>query len=129
EFSQPLRLATAQGGVLLVEVLPFIDSDWLLLSRDATAAERVEAMRRDFVADTSHELRAPLSVMAGLLETVTELDLDPERARAYLDLMAEQCKRMRNIVDGLLELSALEGSPEPGHEQRVDVTALLARLR
>jgi two-component system phosphate regulon sensor histidine kinase PhoR len=129
EFCLPLKLATPHGAVLSVEALPFIDSDWLLLSRDITASERLEAMRRDFVADTSHELRAPLSVMAGLLETVTELDLDPDRAHAYLDLMAEQCKRMRNIVDGLLELSALEGSPEPGHDQRVDVAALVARLR
>jgi two-component system phosphate regulon sensor histidine kinase PhoR len=88
-----------------------------------------EAVRRDFVADTAHELRAPLCVLGGLIETMSELDIDPSRSQQYLDLMAQQCKRMRNIVDGLLELSALEAMPEPGEGERIGVSALLARLR
>jgi two-component system phosphate regulon sensor histidine kinase PhoR len=93
------------------------------------AAAGEEALRRDFVADTSHELRAPLCVLTGLIETMSELDMDPTRSHEYLDLMAEQCKRMRNIVDGLLELSAIEAMPDPGQGERIDMAALLARLR
>ena len=126
EFSKPLQL----GGVLLaIELLSFIDSQWLLLSRDVSASAKLEAMRRDFVADTSHELRAPLCVLTGLVETMSELGPDPAREQEYLDLMGEQCKRMRNIVDGLLELSALEGAPEAHLEERINVTSLLSRLR
>ncbi len=129
EFAQPLCLQMPAGAVLSIEVLPFRDSEWLLLSRDPSAGARSDAMRRDFVADTSHELRAPLCVLTGLVETMSELSPDPDRTQQYLDLMGEQCKRMRNIVDGLLELSALEAMEEPGLEERVNVQALLARLR
>jgi two-component system phosphate regulon sensor histidine kinase PhoR len=126
DFAEPLRLEGA-GGTVSAQVLPFIDSDWLLLLREDQAA--ADAMRRDFVADTSHELRAPLCVLTGLIDTMTELDIDPARSDEYLDLMAQQCKRMRNIVDGLLELSAIEAMPEPGRGERINVAALLARLR
>ena len=92
--------------------------------------EAIEAPApRDLIADTSHELRAPLSVLGGLIETLSELDLDAERSRQYLDLMAQQCKRMRAIVDGLLELSTLEGKADAGPGERVDIASLLARLR
>jgi two-component system phosphate regulon sensor histidine kinase PhoR len=84
---------------------------------------------RDLIADTSHELRTPLSVLGGLIETLSELDLDAERSRQYLDLMAQQCKRMRAIVDGLLELSTLEGKSDAGPGERIDIAALLARIR
>ncbi len=127
EFSEPLAIQTS-AGALSIEVLPFQDSQWLLLSRDSSGA-RCDAMRRDFVADTSHELRAPLCILAGLVETMSELSPDPVRAQEYLDLMGEQCKRMRNIVDGLLELSALEAMAKPSLDERVNVQALLARLK
>jgi two-component system phosphate regulon sensor histidine kinase PhoR len=129
DFSKPLHLQTPRGVALAIEVLPFIDGGWLLLSRDVTASAKAESMRRDFVADTSHELRAPLCVLGGLVETMAELEPDAARMHEYLDLMGAQCKRMRTIVDGLLELSALEGLPAPGRAERVGVATLVARLR
>jgi two-component system phosphate regulon sensor histidine kinase PhoR len=86
-------------------------------------------MRRDFVANVSHELRTPLTVLAGFLETVQELDLDQQRTRDYVNLMSEQARRMQRIVDDLLALSALESSPEPSLEERVNVQGLLARVK
>jgi two-component system phosphate regulon sensor histidine kinase PhoR len=86
-------------------------------------------MRRDFVANVSHELRTPLTVLVGFLETVRELKLDPQRSRDYLNLMAEQGRRMQRIIDDLLTLSTLESAPEPPHEERVDVASLLERVR
>jgi len=86
-------------------------------------------MRRDFVANVSHELRTPLTVLVGFLETVRELKLDPQRSRDYLNLMAEQGRRMQHIIDDLLTLSTLESTPEPAHEERVDVASLLERVR
>ena len=89
----------------------------LLLSRDITALEQAEAMRRDFVANVSHEIRTPLTVVSGFIETLQNLPLKkPERDR-YLALMAQQSQRMQTLVDDLLMLSRLEGSPLPGaHE-------------
>jgi two-component system phosphate regulon sensor histidine kinase PhoR len=86
-------------------------------------------MRRDFVANVSHELRTPLTVLSGFLETINELQLDPKRSRDYLNLMAEQSKRMQRIVDDLLTLSTLESAPGPSLDERVPIAPLLDRLR
>jgi two-component system, OmpR family, phosphate regulon sensor histidine kinase PhoR len=130
DFSAPLQLKTARGDglVLSVQLVPYVESQWLLLSRDVTQATRLETMRRDFVANVSHELRTPLTVLVGFLETVRELKLDPERSRDYLNLMAEQGRRMQRIIDDLLTLSTLESAPAPEHDERIDAALLLARV-
>lgn len=99
----------------------------LLLSRDITAVELAEAMRRDFVANVSHEIRTPLTVLSGFIETLQTLPLEAgERAR-YLDLMAQQSLRMETLVNDLLTLSRLEGSPMPGASEWATTGALLAQ--
>jgi len=129
EFSKPLQLKTARDGLVLsVQFVPYVDSQRLLLSRDITQGTRLETMRRDFVANVSHELRTPLTVLVGFLETVRELKLDPERSRDYLNLMAEQSRRMQHITDDLLMLSTRESTPEPPHDEHVDVALLLSRI-
>ena len=129
DFSKPIQLKTARDGLVLsVQFVPYVDSQRLLLSRDITQGIRLETMRRDFVANVSHELRTPLTVLVGFLETVRELKLDPERSRDYLNLMAEQSKRMQRIIDDLLTLSTLESAPEPPRDERVDIALLLSRI-
>jgi two-component system phosphate regulon sensor histidine kinase PhoR len=125
----PLRSEHGGGLSLSVQLIPFGEAQKLLLSRDVTRLEKVETVRRDFVANVSHELRTPLTVLAGFLETVQELELDARRTRDYVNLMAEQTRRMQRIVDDLLALSALESSPEPSLEERVNVRRLLARVK
>ena len=99
----------------------------LLLSRDITAVELAEAMRRDFVANVSHEIRTPLTVLSGFIETLQTLPLkEPERTR-YLALMAQQSVRMQTLVNDLLTLSRLEGSPLPGGNEWMTTRALLAQ--
>src|SRR6266516_684209 len=129
EFSKPLELKTTRDGLVLsVQFVPYVDSQRLLLSRDITQGTRLETMRRDFVANVSHELRTPLTVLVGFLETVRELKLDPERSRDYLNLMAEQSRRMQRIIDDLLMLSTLESTPDPPHDEHVNVVLLLSRI-
>jgi two-component system phosphate regulon sensor histidine kinase PhoR len=129
DFSKPMQLKTGRDGLVLsVQFVPYVDSQRLLLSRDITQGIRLETMRRDFVANVSHELRTPLTVLVGFLETVRELKLDPERSRDYLNLMAEQSKRMQRIIDDLLTLSTLESAPEPPRDERVDMALLLPRI-
>ncbi|HLE67102.1 MAG TPA: phosphate regulon sensor histidine kinase PhoR, partial [Burkholderiales bacterium] len=130
EFAQPLRLRTPAAGTrtISIQFVPFEEAGWLLLSQDVTGAERLEAMRRDFVANVSHELRTPLTVLMGFIETIRDLKLDAGRVRDYVGLMAPQAERMRRIIEDLLTLSALEHAPPPPQE-RVRVRPLLERLR
>ncbi len=131
DFSHPLELRAARAGsiILSVQVVPYGDAQKLLLSSDITRLEKLEHMRRDFVANVSHELRTPLTVLSGFLETIRELELDPQRSRDYMNLMAEQSRRMQRIVDDLLTLSTLESAPNPSLDERVRMAPLLARLR
>jgi len=131
DYAHAIPLHSEHGGglSLSVQVIPYGEAQKLLLSRDITRLEKVETTRRDFVANVSHELRTPLTVLAGFLETVRELKLDPQRTRDYMNLMAEQARRMQRIVDDLLALSTLESSPEPSSEERVNVQGLLARVK
>jgi two-component system phosphate regulon sensor histidine kinase PhoR len=123
-----VRVPVPRGVVLSIRLVPYGEEQKLLLTRDVTQAERVETMRRDFVANVSHELRTPLTVLVGFLETVRELKLDPQRVRDYLAMMGDQAGRMRRIIDDLLALSVLESAPPPPME-RVPVAPLLDRLR
>ncbi len=131
DYSRPLQLKTARsdGPILSIQFVPYVESQRLMLSRDITQFFRIETMRRDFVANVSHELRTPLTVLVGFLETVRELKLDPERSRDYMNLMAEQSRRMQRIIEDLLTLSTLESAPQPAADERVDVGLLLARMK
>ena len=128
EDAAPVRIERRPGRALALQLIPYGRSEKLLLSRDTTQVERVETMRRDFVANVSHELRTPLTVLVGFLETVRELKLDPQRLRDYLGMMWEQSARMQRIIDDLLSLSVMESAPPPAAE-RVRVAPLLERLR
>ena len=128
EDAAPLRIEPRAGRALVLQLIPYGGAEKLLLSRDVTQAERLETMRRDFVANVSHELRTPLTVLSGFLETLRELKLEPQRQRDYLDMMREQSARMQGIIGDLLTLSTLESAPPPAAE-RVRVAPLLERLR
>ncbi len=130
-FSKSLRMQTSESGgpILSVQFVPYVASGWLLLSRNIARAARLEAARRDCIANVSHELRTPLTVLVGFLETVRELKLDTRLSRDYLDRMEQQCKRMQRIIEDLLRLSTLESAPEPAGDERVNIGGLLARIR
>ena len=110
---------------LSVHLHPYGEGRSLLLSRDITAVEQAEAMRRDFVANVSHEIRTPLTVLAGFVETLQALPLGEDDRQRYLGLMAQQAQRMQSLVNDLLTLSRLEGSPLPSVHDWVPVPAVL----
>lgn len=117
--SRPVRIS--------VQLHPYGDGRSLLLSRDITALEQAEAMRRDFVANVSHEIRTPLTVLMGFVETLQTLQLNSEERGRYLGMMAQQASRMQSVVQDLLTLSRLEGSPLPGMGEWTAVPVLLQR--
>ncbi len=113
---------------LSVQLYPYGDGQQLLLTRDITALTLADQMRRDFVANVSHEIRTPLTVLAGFVETLQSLPLDEAERQQYLQLMAVQAGRMQILVQDLLTLSQLEGSPPPGANEQVPLQQLMVQV-
>ena len=109
---------------IAVQVFPYGDGRKLLLSRDITALEQAEVMRRDFVANVSHEIRTPLTVLVGFVETLQNLKLSENEIQDFLKLMSQQALRMQTLVQDLLTLSQLEGSPLPSDSEWHDFDTL-----
>lgn len=128
DHARPLILRFERHRVLSIHVMPYAGDRRLLQVKDITQTDRLDSMRRDFVANVSHELRTPLTVLAGFLETLQEIDVTAEERRHYLGLMAEQSKRMQSIVQDLLTLSAIESAPPPAHDL-VEMTSLIEKLQ
>ena len=131
EYDNPIVIhqGAVDGTFLSLQVVPYGDGQQLLLVRDVTRQVRLEGMRKDFVANASHELRSPLTVISGYLETLSQdVALDPE-LRAPIVEMRRQADRMTTIVRDLLELSRLEATEGEVDGAPVDVAALLSMLR
>jgi len=131
DFSNPVVIRPTMGedSYLSLQVAPYGDGQLLLLVSDVSRQMRLEAVRRDFVANASHELRSPLTVVSGYLETLGQ---DPALEPDLLGPVAEmrrQAERMTSIIRDLLELSRLEETDEVVGGEPIDVNALLALLR
>ncbi len=132
EWDKPVQLRVRHPGqraerVLSLQLVAYGDRQKLLLSRDITRFERLETTRRDFVATVSHELKTPLTVLAGFLETISESAVTAKQRADYMALMREQAERMKRLVDDLLTLSALEANSAP-REDTVDTTVVFRRI-
>ena len=111
---EDFRMPTHRPGqTLLMQVRLYDRGRRLILCHDVTEADRMEVMRRDFVAHVSHEIRTPLTVLAGFVETMQSIALDEQEQERVLELMRQQTVRMEKLVQDLLTLANLEGSPRP----------------
>jgi two-component system phosphate regulon sensor histidine kinase PhoR len=127
-YEQPLTL-TFRSRKLVVQIIPFENRRQILVTHDATETERIEAMRRDFIANASHELRTPLTVIVGFLEIALADPGMEERTRvAHLKLMTEQAERMQRLIADMLTLSRLESDEYPLKRERVDIKALVEQV-
>jgi two-component system phosphate regulon sensor histidine kinase PhoR len=101
----------------------------LLIVRDVSREQQLEAMRKDFVANASHELRSPLTVITGYLDALADDErLDPAWNAPVLE-MRRQAGRMSAIINDLLELSKLESGNTAKDDLPVDIAGLLALSR
>jgi two-component system phosphate regulon sensor histidine kinase PhoR len=104
----PLKVGAARTGALLVLT-------------DVTRLRELESMRRDFVANASHELKTPVTAIKGFAETLAEGDLDPEQARRFTKTIARQADQLGALVEDLLELTRLEHAREKGSLDRQEI--------
>lgn len=127
-YEEPLTLSL-RSRKLIVRIIPFENRRQIIVTHDITESERIEHMRRDFIANASHELRTPLTVINGFLEIAsTEPALDPQVRAGHLKLMSEQGQRMQRLVDDMLTLTRLESIDHPLRPERVDIRALLEQV-
>jgi len=130
-FSKPLILNQTrrrQKIVISLQLVPYGFNQKLLISRDITRFEKLETMRRDFIANVSHELRTPLTVISGFLDTLTHEETTPNFDKRALTLMSEQALRMQSLIEDLLALSRLENDQRKINETNVNITNLLNEM-
>jgi two-component system phosphate regulon sensor histidine kinase PhoR len=114
---------------LSLQLVPYGGGQSLLLVRDVTRQMRLEAMRKDFVANASHELRTPLTVISGYLDTLADdVSIDSAWEGPIRDMRA-QAQRMNAIIADLLELSRLESTDGEAPREPIDVPHMLERMQ
>jgi two-component system phosphate regulon sensor histidine kinase PhoR len=130
QYSLPVivRLDSPNEKHVAFQLISYGEDQRLLMLRDVTREVRLEQMRKDFVANASHELRSPLTVVAGYLEN---FGTDPGLGElaAPVAEMRRQTDRMTRIIEDLLELSRFEANDAPIKGQPIDVAAMAAMLR
>jgi len=131
DYALPIVVRSPVGSdtFLSLHMVAYGAGQMLLLVRDVTRQIRLEAMRKDFVANASHELRSPLTVISGYVDTLADdPGIDPTW-REPLQEMRRQAERMRAVVNDLIELSRLEAATSEAPAELVDVAGMLAMMR
>ena len=125
EIPSPIK----DGNWLNCRVVPYGAEQKLMFLRDVTGRIRLSKMRRDFVANASHELRSPLTVISGYLDALADTDDLPDDWAKPVAQMRSQSLRMKQILNEMLELSRLESSGSATREESIDIVQLLNEVR
>src|SRR5699024_4336840 len=115
-------------ATILLRLIPYGDRQRLIIARDISEQLRMDAMRRDFVANASHELRTPLTVLRGYLDIMeSEVGNDGalETWREPVHEMAKQVRRMDGLIEGLLKLARVEAEGLQQEQTRIDMPRLI----
>lgn len=131
DYSEPIKLKSWRNPEVTLEIqlIPFGTKQKLLICRDVTQLEKIETMRRDFIANVSHELRTPLTVVGGFIETLLDMDgAVPESTRSYFNMMQDQTTRMRRLIEDLLTLSHIESNAQAPEDTEIEMSALMNML-
>ena len=132
DFSEPLMYHPTRraGACYMISVIDYGHERSLMTIRDLTRLEKLENVRRDFVANVSHELKTPLTVISGFIETLQShhTTLPEDKRQRYLDLAMVQAQQMNRLVQDLLILSSLEASTSFVDETEVHIAPLIAEI-
>ena len=130
-YDEPFEMAspTQHETYLQFHITLFSQQDRLIICRDISRMKQLEAMRQDFVANASHELSTPLTVISGYLETFLDhKESLPSRWGRALKQMHQQSLRMQNLIHDLLTLSRLENGQVKDHA-KVNIKSMLSNLQ
>jgi signal transduction histidine kinase len=134
-------LATAMGGAstdgvetqlneraVTLTARPLAGGGAVLALFDVTTIRRLETVRRDFVANVSHELKTPLTVVSGFAETLRDESVPPPQRAQFVETILANTSRMQRLVDDLLDLSRIESGGWRPNPTLVDVDAVAAEV-
>ena len=126
-FELPITLPSpiTSGRMLEYTVCPVRDSGILLVVRDVTRFTRLERMRSDFIANISHELKTPLTVINGYLETIVDNQMVAPQGQRAITQALRQAERMNQLLQDLLLLSQLETTPLGSKPSVISVKEIL----
>ncbi|MCL4409436.1 phosphate regulon sensor histidine kinase PhoR [Aliidiomarina haloalkalitolerans] len=131
DFAEPITILAPAGDQREIEMrfMPYTDTQLLVIARDITQLRKLERLRKDFVANVSHELKTPLTVMNGYLELLEEpLNVPPEMLTKALHDMTLQNQRMQKMVEQLLTLSRMEGQSQDTFTRKVVMSELINQV-
>ncbi len=131
DYAEPLIISSPEDDstILSIHLVPYGKEQRLLVAQDITRLQRLEDMRRNFVANVSHELKTPLTVIMGYLEMM--IDMEDDCARQWdrqLRQMSHQGQRMQGIVEDLLLLSRLETQEANKVDHEINVSEMMSHL-
>lgn len=130
-YDEPFKLKDIKSTESTLEIwlIPLATKQKLLISRDVTQIEKVDAMRRDFIANVSHELRTPLTVVGGFIETLSDMEgAIPSNISSYFGMMQDQTTRMRRLIEDLLTLSHIESNTQAPDNNPINMSMLMSML-
>ncbi|ACT47408.1 phosphate regulon sensor histidine kinase PhoR [Methylotenera mobilis] len=130
-YDEPFKLKDIKSTESTLEIwlIPLATKQKLLISRDVTQIEKVDAMRRDFIANVSHELRTPLTVVGGFIETLSDMEgAIPSSISSYFGMMQDQTTRMRRLIEDLLTLSHIESNTQAPDNNPINMSMLMNML-
>ena len=123
---------TAEVGLndrtLAITSRPLPTAGAVLTLLDLTVLRRLETIRRDFVANVSHELKTPLTAVSGFAETLLDDTIPPAQRQRFVETIRDNAMRMQRIVDDLLDLSRIESGGWRPNVVSVDVSAVIASV-
>ena len=125
--TEPEEITIAETTLSLT-ARPLINGGAVLALFDLTPIRKLEAVRRDFVANVSHELRTPLTIVGGFAETLQDPDIPAERRTEFAQTIFSNTQRMQRIVDELLDLSRIESGHWRPYPQQVRVADVVAEI-
>lgn len=128
EHALELRSPSDANTILQIHITLFGENERLILARDVTRLHHLEQMRKDFVSNVSHEMRTPLTVLRGYVETMIDSEDTPKRWNRALVSMESQTQRLETLVSDLLLLEKYETKDGRTKEQPVDMQALISSV-
>ena len=131
DYQEPLELASpmSEGRILEIRIMGYGTGQFLLIARDITRVRQLEGMRKDFVANVSHELKTPLTVLQGYLEMMQGMAEPGSPNIRAMEQMQQQTNRMRSMVEQLLVLSRIEDSAELNLDNTINMNHMFEVLK